>query len=174
MMKIIKTLILILVLVLVSSLIVACGNSEPKQENFYKNFEGGDRDVKENEVEEVNSEAVNFKCDIQGLGTLYFLKGNARIDGTSSTTWVLDGHTYAVMPLGEEEIIIDYEGDAGMEPMSNEDMLDTYKNSKMNPGVTCTLGVVSQADMALPKLRILTNDEFQMELMDSMMAQYEQ
>jgi|GEM_PF-4390615 len=183
--------VLFLILIIASLLLVSCSSSSKDSEKIdFSNFNGNVQDLTPKQYEEymtyvqekqaemtnnqgkdVNQELVNFKCDIQNTGTIYFLKGDGVVKTPSSTTWVLNGYTYAKIPLENETVLVKYEKDEGMGLMSTQDMIDTYKNSNMNPAVTCTLGAVTQQDMTLPNLRIITNQELKKELMNAMLQQ---
>jgi len=120
--------------------------------------------------DKISQEAVNFKCVIANVQTIYFLKGDAKIESDGRESWLIGDKYYMKMDIGGTDYLIEYP--AAESEMTSEDMVDTYKTSKAVPNLDCQIGVVKESDLALPDLEILDSEEFQQKLTEEMMAQY--
>lgn len=161
---------IILCLLAIMLVFAGCGDKGDPNIDYSNDVKGddGSGNVKLDIDNKGDQEAVNFKCDVENMGTISFFKGDAVVETPNGKTWIIGDDVYVVMNLNERDVLIKYSEGSGMEPMTKEDMRDTYKTSKMTPGVDCTLDVVTQADVTLPELEILTEQGFQDELMAEM------
>ena len=128
-------------------------------------------DAVEEAAHEASQELVNFKCVIADMQTIYFYKEKAKIKSDWSESWLNDDGSFYVMNLGGVDYLI--QQPAEQSEMDREGMMTTYYTSKTVDNIDCELDVVTEADVALPDLEILSDEEFQELLMEDIMAGYE-
>jgi len=128
-------------------------------------------DAAEDAAHEASQELVNFKCDIAGMQTIYFYKEKAKIKSAYSESWLNDDGSFVVMELMGEDYLVQYPADQS--EMDREGMMTTYHTSKTLDNIDCELDVVTEADVNLPDLEIVSDEEFQELLMADIMAGYE-
>ncbi len=123
-------------------------NSQPGNAAEGKNKEG--------------QELVNFKCvwkngALKGE-TIYVLKDKIKIINTEGKeVWLDRDYAYMVNEGKEKKYLIKMPAsDSGF---SYEDMIGTYKGSKLKKGMDRELGVVSESDIKKPDYEIITMEE---------------
>ncbi|MBW2967695.1 hypothetical protein KY362_04360 [Candidatus Woesearchaeota archaeon] len=118
-------------------------------------------DAREEAAHKVSQELVNFECEIQGVQTLYFLKGDIKIEssapGGMREAWLIGDKYYTKMEIGGEDLLVEWPSDES--EVDAESMMDTYAMSKSVPNIDCKLGTVSQSKVKLPDLEIIDNEE---------------
>ncbi|RMF90648.1 MAG: hypothetical protein D6733_03255 [Methanobacteriota archaeon] len=118
------------------------------------------------EAKKASQELVNFKCTMADGTTMYFLKGKGKVTSPGGNTYLDNEGVYTVMDAGGEQVLVKFPVEEAT--MDMDDMKAAYESSKVTDTYDCELNVVSEADVAMPDMPIMTMDEYQARLMEGL------
>ena len=120
--------------------------------------------------EERSDDVVNLKCSNAMLQTFYFLGEDVKIEaiGKERESWVLDGWHYMKMEFSDGVFLVKQKPPEDIK-MTIEAVNVAYKTSKKYEGLDCEVGVVTEDDVKLIDLPIITNEEMGQKMLNEMM-----
>jgi hypothetical protein len=139
--------------------------------NIYVDNENTYVDSKNTNVDDKSkssNEAVNFKCDLVGSQTMYYLKDKGKIKINEQSIWIEGDSYFMPMEISGVTYLIKYPSFDNPD-MTLQNMKEIYTMSKSVPNIDCFLDVVKESDVEKPNYEVLTEDEYQQKVMDEMM-----
>jgi hypothetical protein len=117
--------------------------------------------------EEASQELVNFKCTIADLETIYFLKGDAKVESARGESWLTEDGFFSITEVNGQEYLLKMP--AEQTTITYENMMQTYQMSKTLDTHDCEIGVVKEEDVTPPQdLEVITNEEMADIMMEGM------
>ena len=166
-----KKILFVVTILIISMLIVGCGGSDTAvgDETADTNLDKKGSDVKTDNAD-ADQALVNFKCVIgDNIQEYYFLENKIKLKSPSSEGWIIDDIHYVKITINGEDYLVT--GMTSAESITNEDMIDMYKTSKLTPNLECTLGSVTEDVVTLPDLEIISNEEMADKMMEGMFTE---
>ncbi|MFA6888836.1 MAG: hypothetical protein WC254_05055 [Candidatus Woesearchaeota archaeon] len=150
--------------------LTACGAQDVKESIEDKTADAA-KETGKTLLNEAMQNSVNLKCTVGTVFTLYYLDNEVMVSSTAGKTWIVDSYAYTVMKIGETEYLM--KAPVSSAEVDYTTMKDMYYQSKVVQGYDCEEDVVSEADMVMPSLPTITNEEFNQKFQEEMMKAYQ-
>lgn len=106
---------------------------------------------------EKKQDLVNFKCIISNTNTYYFYENKSKFERLQNEGWVYPDGYYVKVSLPPNEYLIKYPIEES--PVSFDNMIDMLEISKDIDTHICEKGNVTEEDVNLPDLEIISPSE---------------
>lgn len=160
-----RILLLAAVLLLVASCSSNYNDQLPVVDGNHPVVDGDQGAMQETHTADADMDLVNFKCELAGVETYYFFKGKIKLETSAQEGWIIDKVYYVKTDINGEAYLVT----GMMDPdVTADDLKNMYRTSKTTPGFDCEEGAASEADVTLPDLPVITNDELAQKMMGGM------